>query len=88
MRSARALGRPEHRHGDAARPADELRDKWVGRGGVEILRRADLLQPAFSQHRNAIAEIERLVLFMGDQQRGDSYPADQLANLAPGSLPK
>ena len=51
------------------RRADEARHEHVGRLVVELLRRADLLQPAVAHDRDAVAHRHRLGLVVGDVQR-------------------
>ena len=79
--------RPEH-----GRPAATLErptkppTNEVGRRGVQLVRRAHLLQPPAPQHRDAVAELEGLVLLVGHEHRRDADAADQLADLAAGAL--
>ena len=61
--------------------ADEARDESVGRTIVERRRRVDLHEPAAAHDGDAIAERQRLVLVVRDQQRRDALVALQRADL-------
>ena len=81
----------EKRHDDAldARgPSHEARDERIGRRTVELVRRAHLLQPSAPEHRDAVPEIERLLLLVGHQHGGDPDAVDQVVELAAGALPE
>ena len=54
--------RPEEAH-------DELRSRMI----VELVRRADLLDPALVDHHNPISHFQRLLLVMRDEDRRDVY---------------
>ena len=54
--------------------ADEVRDEGVRRMVVDLLRRGDLHQAPVAQHGDAVGERQRLVLVVGDEQRGDVLP--------------
>ena len=56
--------------GEPMKPGDEQ----VHRLLVEVARRADLLEHALAQHRDAVAEGHRLGLVVGDVDRGGAEP--------------
>lgn len=37
---------------------------------MDLVGRADLLDPAFVQHHDAVGQLEGFLLVMGDKQRG------------------
>jgi hypothetical protein len=73
-----------HRH-QAAAP-DESGDEAGGGLAVELVRRAELFQAALVQERHTVAEVERLLLLVRDQQGGDADPPQGRRELAPGAL--
>ena len=63
----------------AGRIADEGHDEGRGGGVVDLIRRADLLDPALVQDRDAVGELKRFVLIVGDEHRGMAGAVMQLA---------
>ena len=59
------------------RRPDEPGDEHVGRVVVDLLRRAELLQPARRHHRDPVAERHRLDLVVRDVDRRDAEPLVQ-----------
>ena len=72
--------RPRRQLGDAAREhrveddglAEERGGLRVGRGEVDLARRAGLAQPAAAQDDELVGEAHRLLLVVGDEDRGDA----------------
>src|SRR6185369_8404934 len=75
---------PPHRH-DAGSP-DERRHEARRRTLEQLLRRADLLETAVAQDRDAVPELERLLLLVRHEQGRDANLADRAAQLAPRLL--
>ncbi len=85
IRTPRSDGPDDHdRRG--ARASHEPRDERVGRRPVELVGRADLLQPAAAHDGHAIAKLERFVLLVGHEHRGDPDPVDEIADLVARAL--
>ena len=61
-----------HPAGDERRFADELRDEPAGRALVDLLRRADLQQAAPVEDRQPVGDGQRLLLVVGDVDRGQA----------------
>src|SRR4051794_39298317 len=59
----------------------EVGDHAVGRPGIDILRRAVLLQPAAVDHRDLVGQRQRLGLVVGDVDEGDAGAALQALEL-------
>ncbi len=76
---ARHLGR------DPVAQPDELGHEPAGRVGVELGRGSDLLEPAGVHHADPVGDGERLLLVVGDEQRGradlELDPPDLVAQL-------
>ena len=66
---------------DEVRLADEAGDPACRRCSVELVGRADLLDPTLPHHRDLVAEDERLVLIVGDEHRGDADVAEDSGDL-------
>ena len=64
--------------------ADELGDEPVRRQVVELARRADLLDHALVEHGQPVGDGHRLLLVVGDEDRGDSQPPLQPLQLEAG----
>ena len=62
--------------------ADKARDEGGRRAFVNLLGRADLLDPAEVEHREAVAHAERFLLVVGDVDEGDADLALQRLQLA------
>ncbi len=67
--------------------AEEGRDKAVGGLVVELDRRADLLDAALVEHRDAVGDRVRLFLVVGDVDRGEAELALQLRAAPRASRP-
>ena len=67
--------------------AEEGRDEAVGRPVVELDRRADLLDAALVEHRDAVGDRVGVLLVVGDVDRGDAELALQLPQLRRASRP-
>ena len=61
--------------------AHEVGDEIVGRPLVDLGRGGDLLDRALVHHRNAVGEHQRLLLVVGDEDRGEAKLALQPADL-------
>ncbi len=59
----------------------EVGDHAVGRPGIDLLRRAVLLQPAAVDHRDVVGQRQRLGLVVGDIDEGDAGAALQALQL-------
>ncbi len=59
--------------------AHEAEHRGGGRPVIDIVRRADLLDPALAHHHHAVGEFQRLFLVVGDEQRGVAGAVVQLA---------
>ena len=70
------------------RGADEVSDEHGRRPVVNLLRRADLLDPAGIHHRNAVCHRHRFMLIVGDVDGRRRNPIMQIAQLAAHQLPK
>ena len=70
--------------------ADEIGDEGGGRPAVDLVGRADLLDPALAHHHDPVGHGERLFLVVGHHDRGDAEPLLQVADLAaqPGAHPR
>ena len=68
------------------RLADEIGDKQVGRGIVDLVGRADLLADTGVHHCDPIGQGERFMLVVGHQHRGIAGLALQVLQLTPGLL--
>ena len=55
--------------------AEEFRREQAVRAKIEVLRRADLLDPAVIQQADPVGHRHRLVLIVGDVEDGDAEPA-------------
>ncbi|OEI67478.1 phenol hydroxylase [Curtobacterium sp. ER1/6] len=66
------------------RRTDEAGDEHVVRLLVEVARRADLLEDAVLEHRDAVAHGERLGLVVRDVDRGDAEAALERRDLGAG----
>ena len=84
-----------HRHRIAARLAlqqvgfaEEVRDEAGRRPGIDLGRGADLVQPAVVHHRDPVGHDQRLLLVMGDEERGQAEPALQPPDLELQPLPQ
>ena len=76
--------RPTHADDRAAQPrrlADEFEHEQALRPPVDLGRVAEMLDPALVHHRDAVAHHQRLVLVVGDEDRGDAEIAQQAAQL-------
>src|SRR5262249_6371276 len=74
--------------GQDARAADEGCDE-AGRGFlVELFRGADLLEAAGVQDRDAVAQLEGLLLLVRDEERRDPGLPDDALQFAPRALAK
>ena len=60
----------------------EVGDHAVGRPGIDLLRRAVLLQPAAVDHGDLVGQRQRLGLVVGDVDEGDAGAALQVLQLA------
>ena len=67
------------------RPTNPATNALAG-DAIELVRRADLLQPAAAHDGHAVAELERLVLLVGHEHGGDPDPVDEIPNLAARAL--
>ena len=72
--------------GQHDRSAHERGDLRVGRGEVDLARGRGLHQPARAHHRDLVGEGQRLVLVVGDQQRGGVGGGQGAAHGAGGAL--
>ena len=70
-----------HDAGENVGLADEIGDEGIGRGLVDLVRQADLLQPALVHDGDAVGHDQRLFLVMRDEQRGQPEAALQAAHL-------
>ena len=65
--------------------SDETGHELGGRGAVEHFGHIDLLDPALVHHADAVGDRQRLLLIVGDEERGDAdlelQAADLLAQL-------
>ena len=70
--------------------ADEIGDEGGGRPAVDLVGRADLLDPALAHHHDPVGHGERLLLVVRDHDRGHAEPVLQVADLAaqPGAHPR
>jgi hypothetical protein len=68
--------------------AEELRDPAAPRSLVDLLRRADLLDPAGPHHRDGVGERERLGLVVGDEQGAGPRLAQDPGHLLAQPLPQ
>src|SRR4029078_5392878 len=75
---------PPHRN-HAGSP-DERRDEPRRRTLEELLRSADLLEPAVAKDRHAIPELERLLLLVRHEQGRDADLPDRASQLAASLL--
>ena len=66
-----------------ARAPEEVRDERVGRPGVELLGRGDLLQPALAHDGDAVAHRHRLDLVVRDVERRRRQARLQLDDVGP-----
>src|SRR6202011_6289393 len=73
--------------GQAVREADELRDERSGRPRVDGRRGAKLLEPPLVHDANAVCNSQRLLLVVGDEQRGRADLELNPANLITQSRP-
>jgi len=60
---------------------DESSDEGIGRPFEQLARRTDLLDPAFPQNGNTVAERKRLVVVVRHGEKGRTKPAMQTADL-------
>jgi hypothetical protein len=67
------------------RRADEGGHEAVGGAGVDLHRRADLLDLAVAHHHDAVGQGHGLDLVVGDQDHRRLNPAAQLGQLQPGA---
>ena len=65
-----------------ARFADEAEDEGRGRRVVDLVGAADLLDPALVQHDDAVGELDRLLLVVGDEDGGVAGAVVDLAQPA------
>src|SRR3954471_12815549 len=72
---------PIDRRGKVVGLSQKLRDEGRGRLLISLLRRADLLDPALAHHHDAVGQRHRLVLVVGDEDRGGADGALDLAQL-------
>ena len=70
------------------RHAEEVRDEAVARPVIDLGRAVDLLHLPVVQHHHVVAERERLVLVVGDEDGGDVELPLQASQLAPHLLPQ
>ena len=70
------------------RRADEIGDEHAGRPVVDLLRRADLLDPARIHDRDAVGHRHRLVLIVRDVNRGRRDAIMQFAQLTAHEMPE
>jgi hypothetical protein len=65
--------------------AEEAHHEVAGRGVVQLVRRADLLDPAVVDHHDLVGDLERLLLVVRDEDGGDVHlvvqPAQPVAQL-------
>src|SRR2546429_6380596 len=55
---------------------------------VQLVGGGELLEPTSMKHRHPVAQIERLLLLVGDEHGRDSDPFDERPQLAPRALPQ
>src|SRR3954464_388399 len=79
-----ALSGPDYRDANAGRTPDELGHEGIAGQRIQILRSSNLLQPARSKQGDSIAQVECLVLLVGDEHRSNSQSPDELTNFSPG----
>ena len=70
------------RTGSALDLADEGEDEGRGRRVVDLVGRADLLDPPLVHHHDAVGELHRLLLVVGDEDGGVAGPVVDLAQPA------
>ena len=71
----RPLRRCVENTGHHVRRADEASNEDAGRGVIDLLRRADLLDTPTAHDCDAIAHRERFTLVVGDEDEGDAHLA-------------
>ena len=59
--------------------AEEVHHEVVGRLVVELVGRADLLDPALVDHHDLVGDLERLLLVVGDEHGGHGHLVVQAA---------
>jgi hypothetical protein len=68
-----------HLAGEQVGRTDEAGDEQRARAVVDLLWRADLLDPSFVHHGDPVAHRQRLALVVGDEHEGDpDLPLDPL----------
>src|SRR3989441_9626721 len=55
---------------------------------VQLVGGGELLEPTGMKHRHPVAQIERLLLLVGDEHGRDPDPFDERPQLAPRALPQ
>ena len=83
---AAAVRHRAHLAGHQVHQPHEIRDHAVRRMGIDLERRAVLLQPPAAHHRHVVGERERLGLVVGDIDEGDAGAALQLLELGAHAL--
>ena len=77
------LGRASHLGGELVHRADEAGDERSGRAAIDLGRRTQLLDATLRHDTDAVADGQRLLLVVGDEQGGDADlgldPADLVA---------
>ena len=76
-----AVADPGHLDVDQVSLADEFRHEAVDRHFIDVAGGADLLHQSLRHHRDPIGHGERLVLVMGDEEKGDAGLFLQLLQL-------
>src|SRR4051794_30520452 len=76
-----------HGAGQAVHLAQELVDERCGRAVVDVLGRPDLLDAAGAHHDYAVGQLQRLLLVVRDEHRGQPHLLVQLAQPAAQLFP-